>query len=174
MYSIKTKLVAVITLLVVGLFSVAAFLLIREKQKQLTHDIYFQTRSFAELTAPNIINNYNLYLAQKGFIYFNREITKDFNRTQDVDLIQIFDYSGHLLYDSKEEREAQYSGPVRVISDENIRIHILPDKPQRKKMNQDMFLMLMKTKNPLNLLGKWKDFIISFIRLMTILLLFIM
>ncbi|MCD6109243.1 SpoIIE family protein phosphatase [bacterium] len=124
MYSIKTKLVAVITLLVVGLFSAAAFLLIREKQKQLTHDIYFQTRSFAELTAPNIINNYNLYLAQKGFIYFNREITKDFNRTQDVDLIQIFDYSGHLLYDSKEEREAQYSGPVRVISDENIKTQI--------------------------------------------------
>jgi len=129
MYSIKTKLVAVITLLIVGLFSIAAFLLIREKQKELTQNIYFQTRSFAELTAPNIASDYELYLKQKGFIYFNRGITEDFQRTQDVDLIQIFDYSGHLLYDSKEEKDAQYNGPIRVISDKNLQVQIKAHNP---------------------------------------------
>lgn len=129
MYSIKTKLVAVITLLIVGLFSAAAFLLIREKQKELTNDIYFQARSFGELTSTNIVDNYELYLAQGGFIYFNREITEDFRRTQDIDWIQIFEYNGTLLYDSKEEVESQYEGPVRMISDERIETQIQANNP---------------------------------------------
>lgn len=117
MYSIKTKLVALITLLIVGLFSAAAFLLVREKQKELTHDIFFQTKSFSELTAENIVEDYNLFLAQKGFIYFNREITAAFTRTRDVELIQIFNYGGTLLYDSQSEKEQQYDGPERVIQE---------------------------------------------------------
>lgn len=129
MYSIKTKLVAIITLLIVGLFSAAAFLLIREKQKELTFDIYFQARSFGELTASNIVEDYKLYLTQKGFVYFNREITDDFQRTQDIDWIQIFDYNGSLLYDSKEEKDSQYEGPTRVISDERIKNQIQAKNP---------------------------------------------
>ncbi|MBA4336850.1 hypothetical protein C0416_03700 [bacterium] len=129
MYSIKTKLVAVITLLIVGLFSAAAFLLIREKQKELTSDIYFQARSFGELTSTNIVDDYKLYLAQKGFIYFNREIKDDFQRTQDIDWIQIFEYNGTLLYDSIEEKEAQYVGPVRMIFDEQIKLQIQAKNP---------------------------------------------
>ncbi|MFC1809929.1 PP2C family protein-serine/threonine phosphatase [Patescibacteria group bacterium] len=117
MYSIKTKLIAVITLLIIGLFGAAAFLLIREQQKELTSYIFFQTRSFGELTSNNIINDYNLYLAQKGFIYFNREMAANFSRTQDIDLIQVFDYNAELLYDSEEEKEKQYDGPARVIND---------------------------------------------------------
>ena len=118
MYSIKTKLIALITLLILGIFSGAAFLLIREKQKELVTDTFFQTRSFGELTSNNIVNDYNLYLAQKGFIYFNREMSENFNRTQDIDLIQIYDYNAKILYDSQEEKNEQYEGPERVLADE--------------------------------------------------------
>ena len=117
MYSIKSKLVSVIMLLIVGLFSLSAYLLIKEKEKELTQNIYFQARAFSELTSNDIINNYNLYLAQKGFIYFNRDISAMFQKTQDIDMIQIYDYSGSLLYDSIQEESQQYSGPVRLIKD---------------------------------------------------------
>jgi len=129
MYSIKTKLVALITLLIVGLFTAAAFLLIREKQKELTQDIFFQTKSFGELTSENIVNDYNLYLAQKGFIYFNREMTANFSRTQDVDLIQIFNYNGSMLYDSQEEKEQQYEGGERLIQDPTLISQIQAHNP---------------------------------------------
>ena len=103
--------------LIIGLFTLAAFLLINEKQKELTQNIFFQARSFGELTSTDVVNNYRLYLAQKGFIYFNREVSSTFQRTQDVDMIQIYEYSGTLLYDSMQERDEQYSGPVRLIKD---------------------------------------------------------
>lgn len=124
MYSIKTKLVALITLLIIGLFTAAAFLLIREKQKDLTEGILFQTRSFGELTSNNIVNDYRLYLSQKGFIYFNRNMAENFSRTQDVDLIQIFDYNSKLLYDSFEEKTEQYEGAVRLIQDPILQLQI--------------------------------------------------
>lgn len=117
MYSIKSKLVAVIMLLIVGLFSLSAVLLIKEKEKELTQNIYFQTRSFGELTSEDVVNNYRLYLAQNGFIYFNREISAMFQKTQDVDMIQIYEYSGSLLYDSIQEQNKQYTGPMRLIKD---------------------------------------------------------
>lgn len=120
MYSIKTKLVAVITLLIVGLFTVAAVFLIHEKQKELTQDIFFESRTFGELTASTIIDDYNLYLAEESFIYFNREITGVFQKTQNIDVIKIFKYTGDILYDSKEEAERQYKGATRQVGDERL------------------------------------------------------
>lgn len=117
MYSIKTKLVAVITLLIVGLFAVAAVLLISEKQKELTKDIFFESRTFGELTANIIVENHDLYLAEGSFVYFNREMTGIFQKTQDIDRIEIFSYTGNILYDSDQESERQYTGPVREVTD---------------------------------------------------------
>ncbi len=143
MYSIKTKLVALITLLIIGLFTAAAFLLIREKQKELTQGIFFQTKSYAELTSENIVEDYNLFLAQKGFIYFNREITAAFTRTQDVDLIQIFNYGGTLLYDSQGEKEQQYDGPERIIQDPMLIDQIQAHNPS--VFTEDGRLIFLKT-----------------------------
>lgn len=120
MYSIKTKLVAVITLLIVGLFTAAAILLIYEKQKELTGDIFFQSRTFGELTVDDIINDYNLYLAENSFLYFNREVSDVFQKTQNIDNLQIFNYTGELLYNYEEERERQYQGPAREATDETL------------------------------------------------------
>ena len=100
MYSIKTKLVVAITILIIVLFSAAAYLLIKEKQEELTGDIFFKSTSFSELTAPIIIDNYNLYLAKQGFIYFNREMAGIYDKTQDIDTVNIYDYNGKILYDS--------------------------------------------------------------------------
>jgi len=129
MYSIKSKLVAVIMVLIVGLFSLSAVLLIKEKEKEFTQNIYFQARSFGELTSNDAVNNYQLYLAQKGFIYFNREISAMFQKTREVHMIQIYDYSGSLLYDSLQEEREQYTGPVRLIKDPVILSQIKAHNP---------------------------------------------
>ncbi len=143
MYSIKTKLIAVITLLIIGLFGAAAFLLIREQEKSLTSDVFFRVRSFGELTANDIVNNYNLYLAQNGFIYFNRGITETFSKTKNIDLIQIFNYSGEMLYDSQEEKDQQYSGPTRIVQDANL-IKQLKSQNPSVKTNDGRVIFLKK------------------------------
>lgn len=145
MYSIKTKLVAAVTLLIVGLFSLAAFLLIKEKEKELTNDIFFETRSFSELTAAQIADDYELYLAQNGFIYFNREMAGVFQKTQNIDLIQVFDYSGTKLYDSKEESSKQYDGEVRTIGDQRLIAQIKAHNPSMLTEEGGLFYLKQET-----------------------------
>jgi serine phosphatase RsbU (regulator of sigma subunit) len=135
MYSIKTKLVAVITLLIVGLFTAAAILLIYEKQKELTGDIFFQSRTFGELTVDDIINDYNLYLAENSFLYFNREVSDVFQKTQNIDNLQIFNYTGELLYNYEEERERQYQGPAREATDETLLSQIQSFYPSARTLD---------------------------------------
>lgn len=124
MKSIKTKLILAISALIILLFSTATVLFVREKQKELTNDIFTGVRSFAELTAPNLINDYSLYLTQKSFVYFNRNIQEVFAKNRDVAGIQIVRYNGDVAYDSKAEKEKQYEGSDRKIKDIRLLIQI--------------------------------------------------
>ena len=94
--SIKTKLILTISAVIIVLLLAASFVLIREKQRELTNDIFDRARSFSELTAGNIVNDYNLYLAQKSFVYFNRNIQDTFARDVDVSAIQVVGYDGQI------------------------------------------------------------------------------
>ncbi|MBU1446076.1 SpoIIE family protein phosphatase [Patescibacteria group bacterium] len=157
MYSIKTKLVAAITLLIVGLFSLAAYLLIKEKQKELTSDIFFETRSFSELTAGQIVDDYELYLAQKGFIYFNREMAGIFQKTQNIDLIQVFDYKGIKLYDSKEESSKQYGGEDRTVTDQRLITQIKAHNPSMLTQNGELFYLKANDDGTINYVNEYES-----------------
>ena len=81
MYSIRVKLVLGISALVVILFSITAFLLIGEKQAEISRDIYTNARSFSELAAPKVTDLYTS-LAQNSFVLFNREIKDIFRKAE--------------------------------------------------------------------------------------------
>lgn len=115
MHSLKTKLVLTISILIVVLFTLASGLFISEKQRELTNDIYVNARSFAELTAPNMANFYNLYLAEKSFVYFNREVQSTFQKFADLEGLQVVAYEGQVLYDSATEKDKQYEGTPRLV-----------------------------------------------------------
>lgn len=115
LHSIKTKLILTISALIVVLLLAAAFVLVREKQHELTKDIFDRASSYAQLTAANIVSDYNLYLAQKSFVYFNRNIQDTFAKDVDVAAIQVVSYNGEIVYDSTTEKEKQYEGSVRKV-----------------------------------------------------------
>ncbi|MEZ4086992.1 MAG: SpoIIE family protein phosphatase [Candidatus Gracilibacteria bacterium] len=116
MNSLKTKLIVAITVLILILFGLTAGLFLGEKQRELTQDIFVNAQSFAELTAGGVISDYQLYLPQESFVYFNREIQKTFDKFSDLASIRIASYSGELVYDSTTEVESQYAGPARTVS----------------------------------------------------------
>lgn len=117
MHSIKTKLILGLSVLVIFLFSVTALLLIDEKEKELSKDIYLRARSFSELTAAKIVDLNKNLLAEKSFFLFNKEIKDIFQKDEDIAAIALYDYSGNVLYDSSVENERPYEGPRRRIPD---------------------------------------------------------
>lgn len=114
---IRSKLILAISTLMVVLFSIVAILFITEKKTEMADDIYVNTLAFSKLTAPKVIENYDLYLSQSGFVYFNREIKSILSQNSDVSVIKVITYGGDILYDSSIDVDKRYSGEVRKVSD---------------------------------------------------------
>lgn len=113
--SLRTKLVLGMVVLLMISFSLSAFLLIRQKTQELSADIYRSVRSFSDLTASQVVDLYERYLAEESFVYFNREIQTLFTKTEEVTGIGLADYSGTVLYDSSQEQARQYTGVSRIV-----------------------------------------------------------
>jgi len=119
-HSIKLKFISVISILIILLFVLGGFLLLKEKSLELSYDIYKDAKSFSELTASDITDLTEDYLIQDSFLIFNREVKQIFNKNDDIDSIYVMTYSGKVLYDSVSEWNAQYSGTERVVTDQSV------------------------------------------------------
>lgn len=115
-FSIRSKLIAILSIIVVILMATTAGFLVNEKRKELTRDIYVNSRRFAELTADDISEAYETYLAENGFVQFNRIIQSLFRKSEDVSRITLTRFSGEVLYDSETETLQQYDGVSRSIN----------------------------------------------------------
>lgn len=147
MHSLKTKLVITISLLIIVLFGLTTVLFLGEKQRELTKDIFDRARSFAELTSQPMVNDYNLYLAQKSFVYFNRNMTGFFSRFPDLQAVEIVRYNGEIVYNSVEEKEKQYEGPIRLLADENLSAQIQAKNPSVLTKDTQRVVYLKKDEN---------------------------
>ncbi len=144
MNSLKTKLIVAITVLILILFGLTAGLFLGEKQRELTQDIFVNAQSFAELTAGGVVSDYQLYLPQESFVYFNREIQKTFDKFSDLASIRIASYSGEMVYDSTTEVESQYSGPARTVSDSDLMQQIQSRNASVKTLDSGRVVYLKK------------------------------
>ncbi|NIA02106.1 MAG: SpoIIE family protein phosphatase [Nitrospirae bacterium] len=115
--NLRSKFVIAISLLMVAVFVAAAWLFIQEKKTEIADDIYHNTLAFAKLTAAEVTENYDLYLAQSGFVYFNREVRSLFEKNDDISGLKVVSYTGELLYDSFLDKDKKYEGGVRSVDD---------------------------------------------------------
>lgn len=115
--TIRSKLILAISLMMVVLFSLVAILFINEKKVEIADDIYVNSLAFSKLTSSTVVDIYDLYLAQSGFVYFNREMQNIFEQNDDVTAIQVVSFAGELLYDSREDVDKKFDGGSRPIED---------------------------------------------------------
>ncbi len=114
---IRSKLILAISLLMVVVFSFVAYLFINEKKQEMADDIYLNVLAFAKLTSPAVADDYELYLEQSGFVYYNREIQSMFEQNDDISAIKLVSYTGGLLYDSTVDVDRKYEGELRSIDE---------------------------------------------------------
>lgn len=136
--SIRTKLVAVISLLIVVLFSFTAYLLIDQKKNEMAQDIYLNTLAFSKLTAKSVVENYDLYLAEGGFVYFNREMKALREENDDVSGITVVGYSGSVLYNSVLDIGKRFEG-TRNIADPLLLGQVQSESVSFKTLDGDVF-----------------------------------
>lgn len=133
--SIRNKLAAVISLLLLLVFSIAAYLFVGEKKEEIAGDILNNALAFSELTAERVVDDYELYLEENSFVYFNREIGAVFAQNADTAAISVISYSGDVVYDSVLDKDSRYEGDGRVVDadllmqvqSENISVRMIDD-----------------------------------------------
>jgi serine phosphatase RsbU (regulator of sigma subunit) len=140
--SIRNKLIIAISVLMVLLFALAAYLFISEKKQQMAQDIYVNSLAFGKLTAPTIAYDYDLYLAQNSFVYFNREMHSIFDQNEDVSGAKVISYKGEILYDSNVDTEKKYDGSEpRIVQDSSLIEQVQSENVSiRTKDGQNIFL----------------------------------
>jgi len=145
MIRIRTKLVFAISLLVVILFTAAALLFISERKVDIADDIFQNALNFSRLTATDVTEDYDQFLAQGSFVYFNREIKTVFAQNDDVSRIQVVSFDGRILYDSDFDKEKRFEGASREVDDgflklvksENISVRGVNGEIVFLRVNQD-------------------------------------
>lgn len=137
MKTLRSKLILGISVFLVILFVITAFLQVREKEKELINDIFIRARSFSELTADRVTEIYKLYLVPNSFVYFNRDIQDILSKNEDIAYIKIVNFEGELLYDSAVDLDSKNQNGPRFIDDQlllsqiqskNISVKVLNDQ----------------------------------------------
>ena len=139
--TIRSKLVLGISILMVVLFSLVALLLISEKKDDLADDIFHNSYSFAKLSSSHIADDYDLYILDNSFVYFNRSVTDIFSKNADLNNIQFVNYSGEILYDSTLDTEKKYSGEPRIIDDAGVFDQIRSEYLSLKIRNGEVYYL---------------------------------
>ncbi len=160
-HSIRTKLIVVVSMLVVVLMSVTAWILMTQKKDELTRDIYTNTRTFAELTADDIVTAYEGFLQESAFIQFNRVIQGMLRKSEDISRITLVRFNGEVLYDSETEVLEAYEASFEersIATDKMLLERVQAPFPSLNVLKDGRTVYLEKDKNGLyaevNLNGK--------------------
>lgn len=114
-HSIRTKLILVISLLVILLMSVTATFLVKQKQNELASDIFTNSISFAELASDDFVKNYETYYLNDSFVEFNRFVKTYMKKHQDIGGVKFVLFAGDVKYDSSSDLYQEYVGKERIV-----------------------------------------------------------
>lgn len=115
--SFRIKLVVSISILIIVLLASGSFIFLKDKEKTLSTDIFNDVVTFAQFSSPKLIQAYDSYLEQDGFIYFKSVISPLMDANNEVQEWRLVNFDGEVLYNSVDEVDAQYSGPKRILGD---------------------------------------------------------
>lgn len=115
--SIRTKLIFILTGFTVILLGIAAYLFVNEKTNEMTHDIFLNTVQFADLSSDRILSDYDLYLKEGGFVYFNRNVQSILAQNENIYALKLISYKGDIIYDSDVDKTEKYTGNERTVKD---------------------------------------------------------
>ena len=111
-FKLKYKLSLLISILLLVSISASAYFLIEQKRREIKEDIWKNGVNFAELTTQPLMDSYELYFLSKSFLFFQRELNHIFSLNEDINRIRIANFSGEIIFDSKEELEKQKKVPA--------------------------------------------------------------
>ncbi len=111
---LKSKFSLLITTLIITVIGLTFWLIVNQARSTMMTDIYQNTRSFAQLTADDVVELATTYLPEQSFVVFNPLISDLLAQNEQISNLQVHSYAGELVYDRNSELIQQYQGAVRI------------------------------------------------------------
>ncbi|MBN1259001.1 SpoIIE family protein phosphatase [Candidatus Peregrinibacteria bacterium] len=103
--SVKSQIVFATSLIIIVILGATAYFVVDQKAKEINHDIFVKSVSFAELTRERIVANYEDNYRQQAYANFDKEMSDIYSMDTDVMGIAIINYQGENLYVDPKIRE---------------------------------------------------------------------
>lgn len=99
--SVKSQIILATSLIIIVILGATAYLVIDQKTKEISKDIFNKAISFAELTNERVITNYENNYKQGAYANFDREMAGIFSEDSDITGVSIYNYKGEALYEDR-------------------------------------------------------------------------
>jgi len=96
--SVRSQIVFATSLIIIVILGATAYFVTDQKVREINHDIFVKSVSFAELTRERIITNYEDNYKQQAYANFDKEMSDIYSLNTDVTGIAIISYQGENLY----------------------------------------------------------------------------
>ena len=101
MKTLRSKFIIYISLLVFGVISGSGLLLIKGEIVNVQTQIFYNVRSYTELTSQKIIDSYKDFYLQENEIFFERDLQELLSMNANVDGFTLYNYVGEKLYQTE-------------------------------------------------------------------------
>lgn len=136
MFSLRTKLIAVLALFVLAITTSSAFIFIREKQQDIAYSTFRNMEAFADLYSEFFGKNYETYYLAKNEVFFQRFVQDIFAKNTALKSLQLTSYDGKILYDTAQKS----AGTNDFIKDETVLSQIQSKLPSVSTNSRILFL----------------------------------
>jgi len=107
LHTLKIKLITPVLLILVLVFLLSSYLIIDREYNASKESSINYSESFAFLSVESLIENYEYYY-ESGYYIFIEYVNSLLSLYKDVELIQVVDVNGKILFDSSEIEEGKY------------------------------------------------------------------
>jgi signal transduction histidine kinase len=107
LHTLKIKLILPVLLILVLVFLLSSYLIIDREYNASKESSINYSESFAFLSVESLIENYEYYY-ESGYYIFIEYVNSLLTLYKDVELIQVVDVNGKILFDSSEIEEGKY------------------------------------------------------------------
>lgn len=129
MRSLRSKFSLMIVVILVLTFAVSGFFLMRQNIIIFSEKLQQDALNFAEFSSPLLSASYESEYKTGSFVTFQQAVLQMHQRNTDISKTRIISKENGILYDSTVEKDKQYTGPSRTLSDNILRKRLVDIKP---------------------------------------------
>lgn len=136
MFSLRSKLIIVLSLFVLAITASSAFIFIREKQQDIAYSTFQNIELFADLYSQSVGKNYETYFLAKNEVFFQRFVQDVFAKNSALKSFQLSSYDGKIVFNTVDV----IGGAENFIKDESVLSQIQAKMPSARTDSRVLFL----------------------------------